>query len=194
MPVTNRPTLNNIITLIDNKRKLGNRRVSRCCSVCQTFGHDRRTCSVLLDNMIQQFQSESEQSETGINYEIIKHIETSILTRYATRHPNPTPPRPSVPSVPSVPSAPSAGIALKMIESFDEGTYIDNNCNVCLDDVNKHSMIMFQCGHGCCDNCACQILSTTHKCHMCRDNVSELRICKDIPIDTFNKLNTILKF
>tara|TARA_B100001287_G_scaffold64639_1_gene52577 strand:- start:81 stop:599 length:519 start_codon:yes stop_codon:yes gene_type:complete len=171
-------TLQSILKRIENMRKQGNRGIMRNCGECGKFGHDRRTCPVLLDKDIQSIQTDN--SNTGINTEIIRYIEDSIRTRYRRQYSNGY--------------SNNRSIKLKMLNSFDEGNYIDNNCNVCLEDINKNSMIMFQCGHGCCDKCASEIIRTTHKCHMCRDNVSELRICKEIPVDIFNNLNTILNF
>jgi hypothetical protein len=173
-------TLQSIVKRIENMRKQGNRRIMRNCGECGKLGHDRRTCPVLLDKDIQSLQTDD--TNTGINTEIIRYIEDSISTRYRRQNFNPNG------------YSSNRGIKLKMLNSFDEGNYIDNNCNVCLEDINKNSMIMFQCGHGCCDKCASEIIKTTHKCHMCRDNVSELRICKEIPVDIFNNLNTILNF
>ena len=167
-------TFQSIVKRIENMRKQGDRRIMRNCGSCGKFGHDRRTCPVLLDKDIQNIQSDN--TSIGINTELIRYIEDSIKARYRRNNTNPY------------------SIKLKMLNSFDEGSYIDNNCNVCLENINKNSMIMFQCGHGCCEKCATAIIKTTHKCHMCRDNVSELRICKEIPVDIFNNLNTILNF
>jgi len=173
-------TLQSIVTRIENIRKQGNRRIMRNCGECGKHGHDRRTCPVLLDKDIQNMQSDD--TSIGINTEIIRYLETSISARYRRNNTNPTN------------YSSNRCIKLKMLNSFDEGNYIDNNCNVCLENIDKNSMIMFQCGHGCCDKCASAIIRTTRKCHMCRDNVSELRICKEIPVDIFNNLNTILNF
>ena len=169
-------TLESIITRIDNIRKQGHRTIMRNCGECGKLGHDRRTCRILLDKDIQQYQADN---NSGINYEIIKHIEDSIRSRYVRDYRNDY--------------ISNKSMNLKMVNSFDTGTYIDNNCNVCLENINKNSMIMFQCGHGCCHNCAYGIIKTTHKCHMCRCQVSEVIICKEIEVDIFNKLNTILK-
>ena len=174
-------TFQSIITRIENIRKQGNRRIMRNCGECGKLGHDRRTCPILLDKDIQNIQSDD--TSIGINTEIIRYLESSISDRYRRLN------RPISNGYSS-----NRSIKLKMLNSFDEGNYIDNNCNVCLEDINKNSMIMFQCGHGCCDKCASEIIRTTHKCHMCRDVVSELRICKEIPVDIFNNLNTILNF
>lgn len=151
----------------------------RNCGECGKLGHDRRTCPVLLDKDILSFQTDDSSS---INTEIIRFLENSISARYRNR-PSPNP----------YSSGYRHGINLKMLNDFED-SYTDNNCSVCLDDVNRNSMIMFQCGHGCCHKCATEVIKTTHKCHMCRGEVSELRICKEIPVDIFNNLNTILNF
>ena len=175
-------TLQSIVTRIENIRKQGNRRIMRNCGECGKLGHDRRTCPVLLDKDIQNMQSND--TSIGINTEIIRYLETSISARYRRQNSNPY----------SNPYSNNRSMKLKMLNSFDEGNYIDNTCNVCLGDINKNSMIMFQCGHGCCHNCAYEIIRNTHKCNRSRVNVSEVIICKEIPVDTFNTLNTILKY
>jgi hypothetical protein len=162
-------TFETIVKRIENMRKQGNRHIFRNCGECGKLGHDRRTCPVLLDKDIQSLQTDD--SSSGINTEIIRYLENSISARYRSR-PSPNP----------YSSGYRRGINLKMLNDFED-SYIDNNCSVCLDDVNKNSMIMFQCGHGCCHKCATEVIKTTHKCHMCRGEVSELRICKEIPVD-----------
>ena len=173
-------TFESIVKRIEEMRKRGDRRIMRNCGECGKLGHDRRTCPVLLDKDIQSLQTDD--SSSCINTEIIRYLENSISVRYRSR-----------PSLNPYSSGYRRGINLKMLNDFED-SYTDNNCSVCLDDVNKNSMIMFQCGHGCCHKCATQVIRTTHKCHMCRGEVSELRICKQIPVDIFNNLNTILNF
>ena len=175
-------TFQSIVKRIEEMRKRGNGRgIMRNCGECGKFGHDRRSCPILLDKDILSLQTDD--TNTSINTEIIRYIEDSVRARYRRQNSNPY----------SNPYSNNRGIGLKMLSNFEE-SYTDNNCSVCLDDVSKDSMIMFQCGHGCCHKCATEIIKTTHKCHMCRSQVSELRICREIPVDIFNELNTVLKF
>lgn len=175
-------TFQSIVKRIEEMRKRGNgRSIMRNCGECGQFGHDRRTCPILLDKDILSLQTDD--TNTSINTEIIRYIEDSVKARYRRQNSNPY----------SNPYSNNRGIGLKMLSNSEE-SYTDNNCSVCLDDVSKDSMIMFQCGHGCCHKCATEIIKTTHKCHMCRSQVSELRICREIPVDIFNELNTVLKF
>ena len=175
-------TFQSIVKRIEEMRKRGNgRSIMRNCGECGKFGHDRRSCPILLDKDILSLQTDD--TNTSINTEIIRYIEDSVKARYRRQNSNPY----------SNGYSNNRGIGLKMLSNSEE-SYTDNNCSVCLDDVSKDSMIMFQCGHGCCHKCATEIIKTTHKCHMCRSQVSELRICREIPVDIFNELNTVLKF
>tara|TARA_B100000900_G_scaffold406815_1_gene418435 strand:+ start:3061 stop:3621 length:561 start_codon:yes stop_codon:yes gene_type:complete len=185
-------TFQSIVKRIEEMRKRGNGRgIMRNCGECGKFGHDRRSCPILLDKDIQSLQTDD--TNTSINTEIIRYIEDSVKARYRRNNPNPTPYISGYANGYTNGYGGNRGIGLKMLSNSEE-SYTDNNCSVCLDDVSKDSMIMFQCGHGCCHKCATEIIKTTHKCHMCRSQVSELRICKEIPVDIFNELNTVLKF
>jgi len=175
-------SINRVITIVENIRKQRNRlSVNRRCGECHKFGHDRRTCPVVLDKEIMRHQAEGSGDSQNINYHIIEHIEQSIRSRYAAVYNHSQPQQKSQ-------------IKLNMVECFKEGTYLDNSmCTICLDNTKLDSMIMFKCGHGCCHKCALEILKTTSKCHMCRDNVSEIKICRDIPLSVFNQLNNHIK-
>lgn len=178
-------TFQSIVKRIEEMRKRETGRgIMRNCGECGKFGHDRRSCPILLDKDILSLQADD--TNTSINTEIIRYIEDAVRARYRRQNSNPY----SNPY--SNGYSNNRGLGLKMLSNSEE-SYTDNSCNVCLDDVSKDSMIMFQCGHGCCHKCATEIIKTTHKCHMCRSQVSELRICRDIPVDIFNELNTVLK-
>lgn len=177
-------TFQSIVKRIEEMRKRGNgRSIMRNCGECGKFGHDRRSCPILLDKDILSLQTDD--TNTSINTEIIRYIEDSVRARCRRQNSNPY----SNPY--SNGYSNNRALGLKMLSNSEE-SYTDNNCTVCLDDVSKDSMIMFQCGHGCCHKCATEIIKTTHKCHMCRSQVSELRICREIPVDIFNELNTVL--
>ena len=179
-------TFQSIVKRIEEMRKRGNGRgIMRNCGECGKFGHDRRSCPILLDKDILSLQTDD--TNTSINTEIIRYIEDSVKARYRRQNSN------HYSNPYSNGYSNNRGIGLKMLSNSEE-SYTDNNCSVCLDDISKDSMIIFQCGHGCCHKCATEIIKTTHKCHMCRSQVSELRICREIPVDIFNELNTVLKF
>ena len=115
-------SINRVITIVENIRKQRNRlSVNRRCGECQKFGHDRRTCPVLLDKEIMRHQAEGGGDSQNINYHIIEHIEQSIRSRYAAVYNHSQPQQKSQ-------------IKLNMVESFKEGTYLDNSmCTICLD-------------------------------------------------------------
>ena len=88
---------------------------------------------------------------------------------------------------------------IELVENFEKDTYLeknengDTNCNICLEDININSALVFQCGHGCCNKCAKRILRGNGKCHQCREPIRKIRICRLIPLDIFNSLNNYMK-
>lgn len=88
---------------------------------------------------------------------------------------------------------------IELVENFEKDTYLEKNengytnCNICLEDININSALVFQCGHGCCNKCAKTILRGNGNCHQCREPIRKIRICRLIPLDIFNNLNNYMK-
>ena len=88
---------------------------------------------------------------------------------------------------------------IELVENFEQDTYLeknengDTNCNICLEDININSALVFQCGHGCCNKCAKKIVRGNGNCHQCREPIRKIRICRLIPLDIFNSLNNYMK-
>jgi ferredoxin len=158
----------------------------RHCSSCGSASHDRRTCQVRIreEQDDQEYQIERQNTiDTERVRREFQHVqgenrERRLLTPDTLRTPKKR---------------------IELVENFEKDTYLeknengDTNCNICLEDININSALVFQCGHGCCNKCAKTILRGNGNCHQCREPIRKIRICRLIPLDIFNSLNNYMK-
>ena len=159
----------------------------RRCGNCSHTGHDRRSCPFNQEEAV--LLKQYHQHERMIQNEL-------TITRL----------QPIINAIRSKPPSPTYchSISLKMVENFKEGYYLTDSdttdpteeisCYVCLENTKLNSMVAFQCGHGCCSECATICLKNiSKKCPMCRKNIEEIQISRDIPLETFNTFQTFIK-
>ena len=188
-PTTNRNNnfdeLTSLIERANRARRLLSNQHRRCGN-CSHTGHDRRSCPFNQEEAV--LLKQYHQHDRMIQNEL-------TITRL----------QPIINAIRSKPSSPTYchSISLKMVENFKEGYYLTDSdtdpteeisCCVCLENTKLNSIVAFQCGHGCCSECATICLKNiSKKCPMCRNNIEEIRISRDIPLETFNTFQTFIK-
>ena len=189
IPITNRNNDSNQLVILIDRANRARRLLSseyRRCGNCSHTGHDRRSCPF-------------NREEAALLKQYHRHERTIQDELTITRL------QPIISAIRSKPSSPTYchSISLKMVENFKEGYYLTDSdtdpteeisCCVCLENTKLNSMVAFQCGHGCCSECATICLKNiSKKCPMCRKNIEEIRISRDIPLETFNTFQTFIK-
>ena len=196
-PTTNpNNNFNNLITDLIDRANRARRLLSspnRKCSNCSHAGHDRRSCpfnheEAALLRQYHQNEQRTIQHELRMQYEHRMSRLQPLINAIRTKPP---------------PLVNCHSLSFKMVENFKEGYYLTDgdtdpteeiSCCVCLENTKLNSMVAFQCGHGCCSGCAVICLKKISKnCPMCRKNIEEIRICRDIPLETFNTFQTFIK-
>lgn len=189
IPITNQNNDSNQLVILIDRANRARRLLSsehRRCGNCSHTGHDRRSCPF-------------NQEEAALLKQYHRHERTIQDELTITRL------QPIINAIRTKPSSPTycRSISLKMVENFKEGYYLTDSdtdpteeisCCVCLENTKLNSMVAFQCGHGCCSECATICLKNiSKKCPMCRKNIEEIRISRDIPLETFNTFQTFIK-
>lgn len=79
-------------------------------------------------------------------------------------------------------------LSLKMIDDFKDYA-VEEECAICYDAVPT---VGLPCKHTFCATCTKRSAKTRNTCPMCRDEFSEVFICRDISPEEFNKVSTTI--
>ena len=188
---------------------------ARHCSICGSGSHDRRTCQVRIreeehegiqierQNTIdtervrrefQRVQRENRERVQRENRERAERQHREYIERVQRENRERRLLTPE-----TLTTQVTVKKKIELVENFEKDTYLEKNengytnCNICLEDININSALVFQCGHGCCNKCAKTILRGNGNCHQCREPIRKIRICRLIPLDIFNSLNNYMK-